>query len=69
MPINFDHEELMLMMLYNTGSRLGLMQELRLMQCYLMPDETALRELSEDVIEKLKLMTDAQFAEVEFPLD
>ena len=69
MPINFDHEELMLMMLYNTGSRLGLMQELRLMQCYLMPDETALRELSEPVIEKLKLLTDAQFAEVEFPMD
>ena len=67
--MNFDHDELMLMMLYNTGSRLGLMQELRLMQCYLMPDETALRELSEGVIEKLKLMTDAQFAEVEFPMD
>ncbi len=67
--MNFDHEELMLIMLYNTGSRLGLMQELRLMQCYLMPDETALRELSEGVIEKLKLMTDAQFAEVEFPMD
>ena len=60
---------IMLMMLYNTGSRLGLMQELRLMQCYLMPDETALRELSEGVIEKLKLLTDAQFAEVEFPMD
>ena len=66
--MNFDHEDLMLMMLYNTGTRLGLMQELRLMQCYLMPDETTLRELSEGVIEKLKLMTDAQFAEVEFPL-
>ena len=60
---------IMLMMLYNTGTRLGLMQELRLMQCYLMPDETALRELSEGVIEKLKLLTDAQFAEVEFPMD
>ena len=67
--MNFNHEELMLMMLYNTGSRLGLMQELRLMQYYLMPDETALRELSEGVIEKLKLITDAQFAEVEFPMD
>jgi len=55
--------------LYNPGTRLGLMQELRLMQCYLMPDETALRELSEQVIEKLKLMTDAEFAELEFPLD
>ena len=61
--MNFNHEELMLMMLYNTGTRLGLIHELRLMQCYLMPDETALRELSEGVIEKLKLLTDAEFAE------
>ena len=65
--MNFNHEELMLMMLYNTGTRLGLVQELRLMQCYLMPDETALRELSENVIDKLKLLTDAEFAELEFP--
>ena len=34
-----------------------------------MPDETALRELSEQVIEKLKLLTDAEFAELEFPPD
>ena len=67
--MNFDHEELMLMMLYNTGTRQGLVRELRLMQCYLMPDETALRELSEDVIEKLKLLTDAEFSELEFPPD
>ena len=67
--MNFNHEELMLMMLYNTGTRLGLIHELRLMQCYLMPDETALRELSVVVIEKLKLLTDAEFAELEFPLD
>lgn len=67
--MNFDYEELTLIMLYNTGTRLGLIQELRLMQCYLMPNETALRDLSEQVIEKLKLMTDAEFAEVEFPLD
>ena len=69
MPVNFNAEELMLMMLYNTGSRLGLMQELQLMQCYLMPDEISLRELSEGVVEKLKLMTDAEFAELEFPPD
>ena len=67
MRMNFNHEELMLMMLYNSGTRLGLIHELRLMQCYLMPDETALRELSEGVIEKLKLLTDAEFAELEFP--
>lgn len=56
-------------MFYNTGTRLGLIHELRLMQCYLMPDETALRELSEQVIEKLKLLTDAEFVELEFSLD
>lgn len=67
--MNFNGEELTLMMLYNSGFRLGLMQELRLMQCYLLPDETALRELSEGVIKKLKLMTDAEFAELEFPLN
>ena len=38
--MNFNHEELTLMMLYNTGTRMGLIHELRLMQCYLMPDET-----------------------------
>ena len=59
----------MLMLLYNTGSRLGLIPELRLMQCYLMTDETALRELSEGVIEKLKLMSDADFSEIEYPLN
>lgn len=69
MNMNFDHEELTLMMLYNTGTRMGLIHELRLMQCYLMPDETALRELSEQVIEKLKRLTDAEFAELEFPMD
>ena len=31
--------------------------------------ETVLRELSEGVIEKLKLLTDAEFAELEFPMD
>lgn len=67
--MNFSGEELILMMLYNPGTRLGLIQELRLMQCYLLPDETALHELSDGVIEKLKLMTDADFAEVEFPFD
>ena len=45
--MQFNHDELMLMMLYSTGTRQGLVRELRLMQCYLMPDETALRELSE----------------------
>ena len=67
--MNFNREELMLMMLYHSGDRLELIQNLRLMQCYLMPDETELRELSDNVIEKLKLMTDAEFNEVDFPFN
>ena len=67
--MNFDHEELTLMMLYNPGNRQGLIQELQLMQCYLEPDEAALRKLSNKVIEKLVLLTDAEFAKLEFPLD
>ena len=69
LAMNFNHKELLLMMLYNTGTRLGLIHELQLMQCYLMPDETALREVSDGVIEKLNLLTDAEFAELEIPPD
>ena len=29
----------------------------------------AMRELSESVVEKLRLLTDGEFAELEFPLD
>ena len=53
----------------NMKQYLGLIHELRLMQCYLVPDETALRGLSEGVIEKLKLLTDAEFAELKFSPD
>ena len=53
----------------NAGCDVYMVMQLRLMQCYLMPDETALRELSEGVIEKLKLLTDAEFAELEFSPD
>ena len=31
--------------------------------------ETVLRELSEGVIKRLKLLTDAELAELDFPLD
>ena len=67
--MQFNHDELMLMMIYNSGTRLGIIHELRLMQCYLMPNETARRELLEGFIEKLNLLTEAEFAELEFPPD
>lgn len=67
--MSFNHEELTLMMLYNTGSRRELIKELRLMQCYLMPDETALRDLADGVIAKLLTITDDEFARLEFPMN
>ena len=70
--MNFNHEELMLMMLYNSGTRLGLIHELRLMQCYLMPDETALRELSEgsyrkaEVADRCRVLPNWNFPRTDF---
>ena len=48
--MNFDHEELTLMMLYNTGTRLGLVHELRLLQDYdaVMDKVAEAEELSAD---------------------
>ena len=48
--MNFNGEELMLMMLYNPGTRLGLMQELRLMQCYLPVSYTHLTLPTSDLV-------------------
>ena len=53
-------KQYLLAMLYNAPTTMNL---------YLMPDETALRELSEQVIEKLKRLTDAEFAGLEFPMN
>ena len=51
------------------GVRLGFSRKLRLMQCSRMPDDIALRELSEQDIEKLKLPNDAEFSNLEVPHD
>lgn len=58
----FTTSEINLMVLYNPGSRLGLLRELGQMQACLASDETKLRELTAGVIRKLQGMTDEQFA-------
>ena len=69
MKLNADHIHFVLKCLAENSNPIRNIHELRLMQCYLMPDETALRELSEQVIEKLKRLTDAEFAGLEFPMN
>ena len=57
----FTKEETMLMMLYNLGSREGLIRELAGMKVQLKPEEKKLEKLTDRVINKLKGMDDEAF--------
>lgn len=60
--MNITFEEQQLMSIYNPGSRMGLMKALSEMRIYLDEDEQELKKLTDGVIAKLNLMTDAEFA-------
>ncbi len=65
---DFTFDEINLMCIYNTGTRIGLMQELTVMRGYLEPDETELLALTDSVLAKLTAITDEVYAELElFP--
>lgn len=59
--LNFTHDEINLMAIYNTGNRAGLIEELTAMRWYLEEDEVELRELTDSVVAKLGKLTDAEF--------
>lgn len=59
--INFTHDEINLMAIYNTGTRKGLIDELTAMQKYLESDETELMELTDSALAKLHTLTEAEF--------
>ena len=63
--MNFTHDEINLMAIYNTGTREGLIEELTAMRKYLESDETELMELTNSVITKLRAMTDAEYEALE----
>lgn len=63
--IQFTHDEINLMAIYNTGTRTGLIDELTAMRKYLEPDETELLALTDSALDKLNLMTDAEFENLE----
>lgn len=66
---NFTHDELNLMSIYNsTGTRGGLIRELRDMRGYLADDETELLALTDSAIGKLEAISDAEYAALDlFP--
>lgn len=58
---DFTRDERIMMMLYNPGTRAGLIAELEAMRLQLTPGERRLKRLSGSVLEKLNGMTDAEF--------
>lgn len=55
------HYEQQLMAIYNTGTRLGLIQALNDMRTYLDDDEQELMEATDSAIAKLNAITDAEY--------
>ena len=58
---DFTRDERIMMMLYNPGTRAGLIAELEALPPQLTPSERRLGRLSKSVLEKLDGMTDAEF--------
>ena len=67
--MNFTHDEINLMAIYNTGTRNGLINELIEMRKYLESDETELLALTDSALAKLNLMTDAEFDSLDLMSD
>lgn len=66
---DFTHDELTLMSIYNaSGTREGLIAELREMRGYLQEDETELLNLTDSALRKLETIPESEFAELDlFP--
>lgn len=66
---NFTQDELNLMSIYNaSGTREGLLRELREMRRYLEEDEAELRILTDSSIKKLEAVSDEEYAALDlFP--
>lgn len=63
--MNFTHDEMNLMCIYDTGTRTGLIKALSEMRGALGTDEVELRRLTDSTIEKLSAMTDKEYETVE----
>lgn len=61
---NFTFEETNLLCIYNSGSRTGLIDALTEMRGELSPEEAELRELTDSALKKLRVMTTAEFNEL-----
>ena len=66
--MNFTNDELNLMCIYDTGTRIGLIEALTTMREQLEEDETELIQMTDSAIRKLNAMSDADYETLElFP--
>ena len=66
--IHFNHDELMLMAIYATGTKSGLIQTLREMSKNLTSEEYELIALTESVLSKLEKVDDKTYKQLDlFP--
>ena len=63
--MNFTNDEMILMCIYNTGSRENLMRELREMRGYIGADQPELLNMTDSALQKLEKISDVEFAELE----
>ena len=64
--MNLTFDERMFMMLYNTGTRCGTINNLKNMRMCISQDETFLRGLTDAVLSKLDIMTEDEFEDAIF---
>ena len=63
--MNFSNDEMNLMCIYNTGSRMGLIQTLSEMRKELVSEEKELLSLTDATLAKLTDMSDEDYAKLE----
>jgi len=63
--MNFTTDEQNLMCIYNTGTREGLMRELREMRGCIDADQSELLAMTDSALQKLEKISDAEFAELD----
>ena len=63
--MNFTYDVMILMCIYNTGSRDSRMQELRELRGYIGADQPELLAMTDSALQKLEKISDVEFAELE----
>ena len=62
----FSNDEMNLICIYDTGTRIGLIDAMSEMKKELAEEETELRDMTDSAINKLKAMTEEEYEKMEF---